>query len=290
VRLADETLAQIVAWANHRDDVQAAILLGSQARTEHKADEWSDIDVVLVVDDPDHYLGSSAWLAGLGSPLLTFVQPAALGGGLERRVLFRSGMDVDFAFVPAAVAQSLATMADDPEVLKVLGRGVRVLVDTSDYIKEALDGRSYSGPLVDLPSQAEFEQTVISFWYHVILAAKKLRRGEVWVAKSECDSHLKKRVVELMTWQARLTNPQADTWHEGRFLEEWADRQSLEEFRDACARYDPSDVARALRATAEMFERLEVACAQGLGFPVAVSHVELRKELDSVLERSVGGG
>jgi len=290
MRLADETLAQIAEWANRRDDVHALILLGSQARTEHKADQWSDIDIVLLVDDPDRYLGSPTWLEELGSPLLTLVQPSALGGGLERRVLFRSGMDVDFSFVPTALAPDLVTMADDPQVLRVLGRGVRVIVDKTDFVKKALDGLSYSGPLVVLPSEAQFEQTVSDFWYHVILAAKKLRRGEVWVAKSECDSHLKKLVVELMTWQARLTDPLPDTWHEGRYLEEWADRRSLDELRDACARYDPNDVARALRATAALFERLAVACAQRLGFALAIPFTDLRKELDSILEGSVGAG
>ncbi len=289
MQLADEMLTQIVEWVNNRDDVQAAILLGSQARTEHKADEWSDIDIVLLVDDPDRYLGSTAWLEDLGSPLLTLVQPSALGSGLERRVLFRSGMDVDFSFVPADVAPHLVTMVDDPQVLKVLGRGIRVLADKTDFIKQALVGLSFTGSLVDLPSEVEFEQTVKDFWYHVILAAKKLRRGEVWVAKSECDSQLKK-LVDLITWQARLTDPQADTWHEGRFLEEWADHQSLEALRDACACYDPNDVARALRAAAQMFGRLEVTCAQGLSFPLAVSHAELRKELDSILERPVDTG
>ncbi len=288
--LADETLVRIVEWANNRDDVQAVILLGSQARTEHRADQWSDIDVVLLVDDPDRYLGSSAWLDDLGSPLVTTVEPWALGGGQERRVLFRSGMDVDFAFVDAAVAPYLVAMTDEPPVQRILGRGFRVLVDKTDFIKATLDGRSYSEPPVERPSQVEFENVSNDFWYHVVLAAKKLRRGEVWVAKAMCDCHLKKLVVEMLAWKTRLSTPGVDTWHEGRFLERWADPQLLEEFRAACARFSADDVRRALRSTTELFARLEVDCALLLRFPIAVSHSEIRQHLDSILDLSIGNG
>jgi len=288
MRLADETLARIGDWARVQDDVQAVILLGSQARTEHKADQWSDIDVVLIADDPDRYLGSSDWLEDLGSPLVTVVEPWALGGGLERRVLFRSGMDVDFAFVPTTIAPDLVAMTTDPSVQRLLGRGIRVLVDKTDFVKTALDGLTYSGPTVEPPSQVEFEHVSKDFWYHVILAAKKLRRGEVWVAKAMCDCHLKRRIVEMMAWGVQLTNPGVDTWHEGRFLEEWADPKALEEFRFACAVYDADDVGRALRSTAQMFARLEAGCAVVLEFPVAVAHNELLQKLDSILDYSVG--
>jgi aminoglycoside 6-adenylyltransferase len=288
--LADETLLRIVGWANSRDDVQAVILLGSQARVEHNADEWSDIDVVLLVDVPDRYLGSAAWLDDLGAPLVTTVEPWALGGGLERRVLFRSGMDVDFAFVEAAVAPYLVTMTDEPQVQRILGRGFRLLVDKTDFTKATLDGVSYSGALVEAPSRVEFENVSNDFWYHVILAAKKLRRGEVWVAKEICDCHLKKLVVEMLAWKTRSTNPAVDTWHEGRFLEEWADPQLLEEFRGTCAQYHADDVDRALRSTADFFARLEVDCALLLGYPITVSQSELGSKLDSILDWSIGPG
>ena len=288
MRLADETLARIGDWARVQDDVQAVILLGSQARAEHKADQWSDIDVVLIADDPDRYLGSSDWLEDLGSSLVTVVEPWALGGGLERRVLFRSGMDVDFAFVPTAVARDLVAMTTDPAVQRVLGRGIRVLVDKTDFINAALDGIAYSGPLSEPPSQAEFENVSNDFWYHVILAAKKLRRGEVWVAKATCDCHLKKLVVEMLAWKTQLTAPGVDTWHEGRFLEQWAAPHLLEAFRAAHARYGAVDVGRALRSTAELFVRIEEDCALLLAFPIAVPRSEICQTLDAVLDAPIG--
>ena len=45
-------LAALADWAAAEPNVRAAVLIGSQARRDTPADEWSDVDVALVVDDP----------------------------------------------------------------------------------------------------------------------------------------------------------------------------------------------------------------------------------------------
>jgi aminoglycoside 6-adenylyltransferase len=45
---------------------------------------------------------------------------------------------------------------------------------------------------------AEFAQLTHDFWYHPLWTAKKLRRGEVWIAKQSCDCHLKALTVRLL--------------------------------------------------------------------------------------------
>ena len=59
-------LERIIAWALAQEGVRAMALVGSGARQDHPADQWSDLDLVLVADDPQAYLGSTAWLAELG--------------------------------------------------------------------------------------------------------------------------------------------------------------------------------------------------------------------------------
>ena len=68
---------QVRAWAEARADVGAAVLVGSAARSGTPADEWSDVDIALFVDDPMPYLRDSGWLSALGAPLLTFVEETA---------------------------------------------------------------------------------------------------------------------------------------------------------------------------------------------------------------------
>src|SRR5919106_6612819 len=122
----EQFIERVCVWAESRPDVGAALLVGSAARSATPADEWSDVDVVLFVADPAPYLQDASWLDGFGSPLLTFVEPTAVGGSLERRVLFEDGFEVDFSLFPVAAVQRLGSDAGADETLR---RGYRVLVD-----------------------------------------------------------------------------------------------------------------------------------------------------------------
>jgi aminoglycoside 6-adenylyltransferase len=120
-RSAQAFLESLAGWAEGNPDIRDVVLLGSQARTEAPPDQWSDVDVTLVVDEPDRYLGDEEWVEAFGRPLVTFVEPTAVGAGLERRVLYDDGLDVDFVVVTPAWMQAAAA---DPRAAGVLTRGL----------------------------------------------------------------------------------------------------------------------------------------------------------------------
>ena len=276
---SDAFLAAIAAWGSRRADVHFAVLVGSHARAEDPADEWSDIDLVIMVDDPAAMMADPGWLDELGRPLLSFVEPTAVGDFTERRVLFESGQDVDFVLLPVAGAVELAA---SPEAASVFARGFWVLVDKLG-IAPALDGQTDTPAAPDLPDAAAFAQLTHDFWFHALWSAKKLRRGEVWIAKQGCDCYLKGLTVRLLAWHAQAADASVDTWHRGRFLERWADPVALRDFRAAFAAGDPDDIARALWATVDLFERLERETAKRLGLATTVPHPQIRERLRAVL-------
>jgi aminoglycoside 6-adenylyltransferase len=100
------------------------------------------------------------------------------------------------------------------------------------------------------------------------LTAKKAKRGELWVAKSTCDGYLKNLMLRLIEWHAKTKNDR-DTWHKGRFLEQWAEPEVLQELPSTFAGYTRADVQRALLANLRFYERFgrEVACALEYRFP-----------------------
>jgi aminoglycoside 6-adenylyltransferase len=98
-------------------------------------------------------------------------------------------------------------------------------------------------------------------------AAKKLRRGELWVAKSCADGYMKQQLLQMLTWHARATHgPGFDTWHNGRFLESWADPHVLDELHQAFAHYNEADIRRALSKTVELFRWVAKESAADLGY------------------------
>ena len=58
----DSLITRITEWAAAKENIRAVILVGSQARAEHPADEWSDADISLMTTDVEAYLSSGEWL------------------------------------------------------------------------------------------------------------------------------------------------------------------------------------------------------------------------------------
>ena len=57
---------RIIAWANVRSGVRGVVVVGSRARQDHSADEWSDLDLILFTDDIALYQEDGRWLDELG--------------------------------------------------------------------------------------------------------------------------------------------------------------------------------------------------------------------------------
>jgi aminoglycoside 6-adenylyltransferase len=263
----DRLIARIAAWAEADENIRAVLIIGSRARSDHPADDWSDLDLAVLAEDPDRYATSSDWLAQIGEAWLTFVEPTP-DGGRERRALFAGGLDVDFSLDRV---QDVRRMLDagqlHPMVRDLLRRGVRALVD-KEGLAARLAALDLGGPSWKPPDAAGFDNLAQDFWYHTVWTAKKLRRGELWMAHSCCDSYMKGRLLQMLAWHAHATADRArDTWMQGRFLEEWADPRAVAALRRAFARYDSEDVWRALAASMDLFAWLGRDTAAALGYP-----------------------
>ncbi len=280
-----ELIGRLSAWAAGREDVRAAFLVGSQARAETPADEWSDVDLVLVVDDPRPYLAEAEWVWAFGEPVLTFVERMAIRDGFERRVLYEDGQDLDVAVLAAA---GIEGWLGDPEGARVLARGFRLLHDTLG-LGERLAAAAAKPPPTRVPVQADLDELSADVWYHALWAAKKLRRGELWTAKECVDGYLKARLLTLLGWHARAGDPGRDTWHGGRFVERWADQRWQRVLRQAFAAYEPEDVARALWTTVNLWSQVERETAERLGLAPRADEDELRARLAAIVPPSVAG-
>ena len=268
--------AAVTDWARESADVHAAVVVGSRARNDTPADKWSDLDVFVLVDDPERYAEDRSWVAEFGAPVITFLETTAVGGERERRVLYETGEDVDLPLIPVSALDRLDVAGP------LLARGYRILVDKLGVevrLRQAAERAATPG----LPAQSELTELASDFWYHALWTAKKLRRGEVYTAIGCLDGYLKARLVTLLEWQARSLDPSVDTWHGGRFLERWADPGALSALESAYAHYDVRDVARALWATIDLCQGLEEETAARLGLELELDHTDLRRRIAEVV-------
>jgi aminoglycoside 6-adenylyltransferase len=262
----DFIIQRFAAWAEVMSDVRAALILGSRARKDHPADEWSDLDILLFAINPDQFIQKAEWAREIAPYWLTFVERSGDGRSWERRTLYEGGLDVDVVITPVEWLESFKK--DIPaDIADIIRRGVRILVDKDKKLTQLMQIQLPDAGIYQKPTEAEFINTVSDFWYHTVWCTKHLRRGELWWSKSGVDMYLKGHLQRMLEWHARAMHGEDfDTWLRGRFMEEWADVRAIQQLPEVFAHYDYQDVARALRATMSLYRWLEDETAASWGY------------------------
>jgi len=86
--------------------------------------------------------------------------------------------------------------------------------------------------------------------------------------------------MRMIEWHARATNGwEYDTWHGGRFLEQWADGRVVRDLQGAFAHYDEKDLWRGLFAMMGLFRWVAVETADRRKYPYPASADEHATEL-----------
>ena len=131
-------LATLREWAQGRPDVVAVGLAGSWAHGDAKMD--SDVDLMLVTEDPRPYLEEDEWVRELGGARL--VGTRRWGQMTERRFVTPSGLEVE-----AGVGLPSWLDPADEGVRRTVEDGVSVVYDPEGILAELLDacGRPGTG-------------------------------------------------------------------------------------------------------------------------------------------------
>ena len=85
-------LNAFVTWASAHDDLQGIALVGSYARGEARDD--SDIDLVILTDQPQAYLEDLKWIERFGT--VKEYQTEDYGKLTSIRVFYQNGYEVEY--------------------------------------------------------------------------------------------------------------------------------------------------------------------------------------------------
>lgn len=215
-----------------------------------------DLDIILVVDEPMHFILKDDWLKKIGSFNISFTEDS-FSGGKARRILFDNALDVDFIFICKKSFD-----LEDVDITMMLERGYHILVDKIG-IESIISKSNTSKKKRDILTELEFINIVNDFWYHAVWTVKKLKRGELWVAKNCVDYYMKQKLLSIIEYHAQVINGiEYDKWYSGRFIEEWADKKIIEELSSCFSHYNKEDIKVALLSTMNLFRLLAVKIAE----------------------------
>lgn len=242
---------KIIKYGETSELVKAEVLIGSQSRQIDCADEYSDIDVMLFVSDIDFFINSDEWISSLGKYYISFVEKT-VSGGMERRVIFENAMDADFIFLQADDFSRIN------ELSEIVSRSYKMLLD-KDNFTDIISHVAQSDKSFSIPSESEIQNLISEFFFHVIWASKKVMRGELWAAITCVDGYMKKLLLKIIEYHSHaLHGTDYDTWHNGKFIERWAEPWVVKEFQNIYARYSDKDIMKALLNTMNLFQKIAV--------------------------------
>ncbi len=117
-------------------NIKAAIIIGSQARENAKADEYSDLDVIVFCENHESYLHSEDYLKNTTKTnYISFIENT-LFDSKERRILFEDGSDVDLIFVDIS---KVAAFKNSSQLFYIFNKGYKIVKDEigiSEILKE----------------------------------------------------------------------------------------------------------------------------------------------------------
>jgi len=254
-------ITNFTRWGEACTNLYAVLMIGSQARLDHQADEYSDLDMIMIVDDPALFIASDQWLKNIDDFYVSFVEDT-IGGEKERRVLFHNALDVDFVILPKSKMNAL----NSDEAATILERGYHILIDKVG-LQDIITPPAMPRQTFFLPTEQEFINIVNDFWYHSIWTVKKLKRGELWAAKFCLDSYMKWKLLFIIECHARAKHGiDYNTWFSGRFLEEWAEEWIVEKLSFCFSHYNREDIRTALHSTMDLFRAIAIEVAGMLHF------------------------
>jgi Streptomycin adenylyltransferase. len=152
-----ELIQNIISFANRDERIAALIMIGSQARETKSADEFSDLDLILITSDTNWLVNSNDWVSKIGKHYITFVEKTIVSAD-EKRVMFEGALDVDFVIVSKDDAKRVLA---SKVALEIFQNGYKILVDKTD-IKAVIPNSIPLKPYV-LPSEEIYINVVNDF-------------------------------------------------------------------------------------------------------------------------------
>lgn len=246
----DDFLDKLIEWANRNNSVRVAIQTGSHTRIDNTADDLSDFDIELFVDDLNKFSSSNDWIQSI-EKVWTILPLENSVGDPTRLVIFNDGIKVDFTLNKLEEIEKIK----ESEYDDYFNKGFKVLVDKDQLAKE-LPPPSYKTLATKRPTQDEFTALVEEFFFEAYHVAKYLRRGSLWAVKFR-DWTTKELLLRMIEWYEKSIHGwDYDTWYLGQKIEKWAEKDLYADLQHVFSHFDVEDSWKALEATVQLFRRI----------------------------------
>lgn len=172
----EDMLDKLISYFEPNQNVLGLLLFGSLSNTDSNPDEWSDIDILVVVKDGkmDKFFPAMEWVTSFGT-LYTYSQSAD-DFKCTTRVCFENFNRIDF------VITSEGKLAEINKWLSVpFSSAAKVIFSRSGMIDEMVHQGFVENP-IPAATQEQFLELVRNFRFKSMLAVYKVVRNDLLIA------------------------------------------------------------------------------------------------------------
>ena len=128
--MVQNLLKELKNWADKNNELDSLLLIGSYAR--NKAHQNSDIDLVLMLNNPEKYVNNLDWIKEFGE--IEKHEIEYWGRVTSIRAWYKNGIEVEFGITSAEWAE----IPVDSGTSRVVSYGSKILVDKSKKLEQLL--------------------------------------------------------------------------------------------------------------------------------------------------------
>lgn len=263
-----ETADRIRNVAEKDRNIRGVVILGSQVRADQPGDEWSDLDTLVIADDPSEFIDSDEWLGLFGRVACISREIVDLPWipltWHVRRVLYDDNRALDFSIMPFDRLKDVLEINREIHSL-----GYQVLYDGTGADLSSLVEKSvqdYRKPVGAPMTAAELTELTNDILFSVVYAFKKIKRKELWVAVSEINGRIGGMMLRLTEAYNTVVAGRSDIIdYDGRFLEQRTDGNVLSLLGSCFSKYNEESAVRALEGILRATDRLNAELCIKIG-------------------------
>ncbi|WP_394352164.1 aminoglycoside 6-adenylyltransferase [Sphingobacterium chungjuense] len=279
-------LDQITLWVKRTPEIRIMLLTSSMVSEIAVPDEFSDLDIELVVSNSKEFLKSDNWLGNFGKVIakISDNENSFEGRYAIKMVLYDNDVKVDFKVYSIPAFEEEVNRVDLPMDWDI---GYKVLVD-KDQLTNALKPATYNSAIIKKPDSIEFSKLLNDIWWDMTYVAKCLKRDEIFYAKFVSESIMRSQyLVPLIEWYISNQNGwKVGTNKHGRFFKKYI---SEDLWNKITATFSGSDIEEnwlSLFAYADITHKLGTELAESLNYKYPNNlEADIRKYIVSIKEK-----
>lgn len=264
-------ISNLIQWATEQDSIRVMLLTSTRAVPVPNApvDDFSDYDVVLIVEDIHPFHEERSWLSDFGEVLVAYWDPIYPDPdfGLEKFgnvTQYSDGLKIDFTLCTREMLQKIAQA---PTLPAELDAGFRILLD-KDNLTEGIKSPTYRAYIPVPPTEGVYQTMINDFFSDAPYIAKCLWRGELLPVKWCLDYDMKHVYLRpMLEWLMGLRhNWSLPTGWLGKGLKKKLPPEIWSQLEATYAGADTAENWEALFRTMDLFRQVAMEVGTGLGY------------------------